>query len=118
MKIKHLSTLFIILIFSTFSLQSCKKCKKENPRARVFNQSSKVVSVQVKTSGGNTENLNNIPPNTSSEYRSYSSGIVKFTINIDKKDITVEVAMGKCFEYNILIDANENVVSQPTDRND
>lgn len=101
------------------SVNSCRKnCKKESPRARVFNNGTKDVSVQIKTSGGNTENINNISPGTSSEYRSYAPGLVTYTISIDQNNFVHSVEMIECFEYNIAIDSNNNVTSLPTDRND
>ena len=53
---------FIALSFfvSLTVLSSCSECDNENPRARVSNMGTDDVSVQIKTSGGNTENINNI----------------------------------------------------------
>ena len=49
--------LMVIMLAGLFTLtmNSCKKCKNEDPRARVVNNGTKVASVQIKTSEGNTE---------------------------------------------------------------
>ena len=100
------------------SMNSCKKCKNEDPRARVTNNGTKDASVQIKTSGGNTENINNVSPGTSSEYRNYAPGLVTFTVSVDQNDYVKTVEMLECFEYDIAIDGNNNITSTPVDRND
>lgn len=108
--------LVLFLLMASFS--SCKKCKGEDPRARVTNNGTAVVSVQIKTSNGNTENINNIAPGTSSEYRTYAAGEVTFTITVNRVNYVKAVPMAQCFEYNMVIDANNNITTTPTDRND
>lgn len=103
---------------STFFLNSCKECDGENPRARVINNGTKEVSVQIKTSEGNTENLNNVVAGKTSDYRSYSAGKITFTISVDKVDYVQEVSMSSCYEYDIKIDSNNNITTTSTDRND
>ena len=56
------------------TMNGCKKCKDEDPRARIINNGTQKASVQIKTSGGNTVNINNVDPSTSSAYSSYASG--------------------------------------------
>ena len=114
--------LFILIItslgFTTFSLSSCKNCDGEKPRARIINNGKDEVSVQIKTSGGNTENLNNVPTGSTSAYRSYAAGKITFTISVDKTDYVKDVDMSTCFEYDIKIDSNNNITTSSTDRND
>ncbi|MBA3898725.1 MAG: hypothetical protein H0X62_00710 [Bacteroidetes bacterium] len=101
------------------SMNSCKKCKNEAPRARVINNGTKSVSVQIKTTGGNTENINNVDPGTSSDFRSYAPGLVTYTITVDNKDdYVLNTEMMDCFEYDIAIDENNVITSLPLDRND
>ncbi len=112
---------FLIVIFAglfAMSMNSCKKCKNQAPRARVINNGTKEASVQIKTSGGNTETINNVNPGTSSDFRSYAPGITTYTISIDKNTSVYQTEMLDCFEYNIAIDENNNITSTPTDRND
>ena len=111
--------LFIILIgLFAFSMSACKKCKNEYPRARLVNNGTKMVSVQIKTSGGNTENINNIGPGTTSEYRHYAPGLITYTVSVEQSTFVYNVEMSECYEYDIAIDGNNLITSVPTDRND
>lgn len=110
--------LFSIIISATLTLNSCKKCKGENPRAMIINQGAEVVSVQIKTSGGNTENINNIAPGTSSELRSFAPGITKFTIAIgNQSEAMYEYQLMECYDSKITIDAYNNVSLVSDSRN-
>jgi hypothetical protein len=108
----------VVLFLFVVSFSSCKKCKGEEPRARVTNNGTAAASVQIKTSNGNTENINNVAPGTSSEYKTYAAGEVTFTITVNRVNYVKAVPMAQCFEYNIAIDANNNITTTPTDRND
>ena len=112
---KIISALFIGLI----AFSSCSKCKKEDPRARVLNNGTESVSVQIQTSGGNTVNINNIASGESSDFKSYAAGKVDFTISVgNRNDFSKSVTMEECFEYDIAIDEDNNITSVPTDRNE
>src|SRR6185295_16143445 len=91
------------------SLSSCKKCKGEDPRARIVNNGTDKASVQIKTSGGNTVNINNVDQGTTSFYESYAPGSVTFTITIKGVNYVINVVMEKCFEYDINIDSANNL---------
>ncbi len=93
-------------------------CNGENPRARIINNGTKEAKVQIKTSGGNTENINNVAPGTTSEYRGYAPGEIEFTITVSNVDYKQKVNMGTCFEYDIAIDANNVITTAARDRND
>ena len=118
---KKLNLLIIMILVGFASLSSCKKkCSGENPTAKVLNAGTNKVSVQIKTSGGSTTNINNIEPNTSSAQVSYAPGAVTFTITIGNSTIAPVVStvdMGYCYDYTIKIDANNVVTSLPTQRN-
>lgn len=115
---KNIKLIVLSIALLAFGFTSCKKCDNENPRAKVVNNGTQSVSVQIKTSNGNTENINNIDPGTSSAYSSYASGDVMFTISVGKNDFIKTVSMSKCYEYSIVIDANNQISSLPVDRND
>jgi hypothetical protein len=118
---KIFRTVIPVLIGLVFilGLESCKKCKKEDPRARIINQATQKASVQIKTSGGNTVNMNNVQPGTTSDYASYAAGEVVFTISVgNKTDVVSTVNMETCYEYDIAIDENGIVHSTALDRND
>ncbi len=116
-----MKNLYIVLILTIFTIAatSCSKCKNEDPRARIINNGTDETSVQIKTSGGNTENINNIEVGTTSDYRSYAAGDVEFTVSVGNNSPIVEtVVMEECFEYDIIIGANNTVLSTPRDRNE
>ena len=109
----------IVLITGLFAItmNGCKKCKDEDPRARIINNGTQQASVQIKTSGGNTVNINNVDQGTSSSYSSYAAGQTTFTIKVSNIDYVKTVEMNKCYEYDIAIDASNNITSTPIDRN-
>lgn len=115
--VKVVLSIFLIAVVILTS-SSCKKCKNESPRARIINNGTKVADVQIKTSGGNTENINGIAAGTASAYRSFAPGETTFTINVDKVDYVKTVQMSDCFEYDIAIDSSNNITTNATDRND
>lgn len=102
----------------TLTMNSCKKCKGEAPRARIINNGTQKASVQIQTSGGNTVNINNIEVGSTSDYSSYAAGQVTFTVKISNVDYVKIVDMSTCYDYDIAIDASNNITSVPTDRND
>lgn len=113
---KSLLTVVLVTLFAT-TMYSCKKCNNQDPRAKIINNGIDKASVQIKTSGGNTENINNVDPGTSSPYSSYAAGKVTFTITVKSVDYVKTFDMGKCYDYDIAIDGNNNITSTPFDRN-
>ncbi|PKV75139.1 hypothetical protein BD749_0077 [Pontibacter ramchanderi] len=108
----------MLLLLFVVTMSSCDKCDGEKPRARIINNGTDVASVQIKTSGGNTENLNNVPKGAASDFRSYNAGSVTFTVTVDKVEYVENVPMNECYEYDIAIDANNNITTVARDRND
>ena len=107
----------LMVLFIGFT--ACKKCKKEDPISRIVNNGTESASVQIQTSGGNTVNINNIQPGETSEDKVFAEGTVTFTISIGNNNPVVLVEeMEQCWEYEIVVDANNDVVSYPTDRNE
>jgi len=109
--------MIIVAGFIVITMNSCKKCKNENPRARIMNNGTQKASVQIKTSGGNTVNINNVDPGTSSPFSYYAPGLVEFTITVAGNNYVKAFEMTECYDYDIAIDANNNITSTPTDRN-
>jgi hypothetical protein len=117
MKIIKSLLLSFLLGLLTVSLNSCKKkCKNNPPQARIINNGSTVASVQIKTSDGNTVNINNVAPGTSSDYASYAPGDIKFTITVNKSDYIQNVSVGSCYLYDIAIDNNNNITVIPIEK--
>jgi Holliday junction resolvase len=97
---------------------SCKKCKNEDPRARIANNGTQVASVQVKTSGGNTVNINNVAAGATSDYANYAAGQTTFTLKVNNVDYAKTIDARQCHEYTIAIDRNNVIAVTDTDRND
>jgi hypothetical protein len=113
------SLLVIAVLLTCIAYVGCKKCRNDNPRARIVNNGTDKVSVQIQTSGGNTVNINNIMPGTSSDFAYYAPGAVQFTIAFQvANDTSFSVAMLECWEYDIIVNENDDVSSVPTDRNE
>ncbi len=110
--------ILLMLAVSALTFNSCKKCSGEQPRARIVNNGSKEANVQIKTSGGNTVNINNIGAGTASAFNSFAAGSTTFTITVDKANYVQTYSMEECFEYDIAIDGNNNITSTPIDRNE
>jgi len=51
-KVRILFSILLIGIISMFGFNSCKKCKGEDPSAKIINNGTQKASVQIKTSGG------------------------------------------------------------------
>lgn len=117
MKSKTKFAAFLLFALLALSLSSWKKCKNEQPAARIINNGTKIASVQIQTSNGNTVNINNVEPGTSSSYSSYAAGQVKFTLKINGVDYEEIVQLSNCFYYDIAIDSNNNITTVAIDRN-
>ncbi len=88
----------LLTIAVVFGMTSCKKCKNQDPQARIANNGTKTVSVQIKTSNGNTVNINNVAPGTTSAYASYAAGSVTFTISVNSVPYVQVVQMSQCYD--------------------
>ena len=109
--------MIVLVGLFAITMNGCKKCKDEDPRARIINNGTQKASVQIKTSGGNTVNINNVDPSTSSAYSSYAAGQVTFTLTVNSINYVKTLDIGKCFDYDIAIDASKNITATPIDRN-
>lgn len=107
-----------MLLLFVVVLSSCDKCDGEKPKARIINNGTGEASVQIKTSGGNTENINNVPKGATSDFRSYDAGAVTFTVTVAKVEYVEHVPMSDCYEYDIAIDPNNRITTTARDRND
>jgi len=117
---KATKSLLPVLFASLLALaaSSCKKCKNEDPRARIINNGTQRASVQVKTSGGNTININNIDPGATSDYGSYAPGQVTFTVTVSNNNYVKTTDISQCYDYDIAIDRANVITVKGTDRND
>lgn len=74
-----LASVLSICLF--FGLISCSSDPKP-PQFRVKNDRDTNASLQVKTSAGNTININNVLPGTTSAYQGVAAGQVDITVSI------------------------------------
>ena len=102
-------TFVIVAVLIALNITSCNKCDGEDPEARIVNNGTETASVQIKTTGGNTVNLNNIDPGEESEYVSYAPGEVVFTITVKQMELIDTVEMSTCYYYDIMIDSTDNI---------
>jgi len=116
MKLLKAPLIIMISCIIIACLYSCNRCKDEDPRARVTNNSIAKISVQIKTTGGNTVNINNVDPGTSSPYVSYAAGNVTFTIKLNGTDYVENVLILTCFDYDIAIDGNNRITTTSIER--
>ena len=113
---KNILKITCVALFA-ITMNSCKKCKNEEPTARIINNGTQKASVQIKTSGGNTVNINNIMPSTSSAYSSYAAGQVTFTIDVQNVNYVKTLMIENCYSYDIAIDGNNNITTTSIDKN-
>ena len=108
---------FIIgLCFSLF-LVGCG-CDGEDPSVMLTNNGTGKADIQVKTSNGNTENINNIMPGTSSERRTFKSGNIEFTINIQgvADPVVYVLSASTCYDYTVTIKSDNTVTASGDER--
>jgi hypothetical protein len=117
MKTLKLGLVLILSVCMIVVMDSCKKCKGEDPSARIINNGTDKASVQIKTSGGFTVNINNVDPGTASPYSSYAPGEITFTITVNDNEYVKTVEMSQCYKYDIAIDSDNNITSTAIDRN-
>ena len=115
-KIKFILMIVLAGLFA-ITLNSCKKSVNEDPRARIINNGTQKASVQIKTSNGNTVNINNVDPGTSSAYSTYAAGQVTFTITVSSTNYIKVLDIGNGYDYDIAIDANNIITSISIHRN-
>ena len=75
---KYLISLFAI--FLMMSVVACSTDPENPPTFRVRNDRATDASLQVKTSAGNTININNVQPSTTSDYQGVATGQVDITV--------------------------------------
>lgn len=113
------TTVQLVALLFIVGLSGCTEtCSNEEPRAKITNNGTAKASVQIKTSGGNTENINNIETSQTSEWRSYAAGQTEFTVAIQgvSPETEITVNMLECWEYDIQINAVNQVSSSLQER--
>lgn len=75
----------VLVILIAFSLSGCSNDPDAPPKFRVQNLRLTDASLQVKTSGGNTININNVKPGSVSAYQEVAEGVVEITVSIQNE---------------------------------
>ena len=111
MKKVILPLVFSILIFTIAC--SDDGCENQNPTVKLVNNGTGKADIQIKTSNGNTENINNVEPGTSSEKRSFAPGDIEFTISIQGEADPVVYVLTTlfCNDYTVTISEDNTVTS-------
>jgi hypothetical protein len=114
---KKLAVLFIVFLFTSF-ISCSDKCEGENPTVSLVNNGTGKADIQIKTSGGNTENINNIEIGSSSATRSFDPGNIEFTIAIQGvvDPIVYELQVFHCADYVVMINGDNIVSGTATER--
>lgn len=88
-------------------------CENENPTVQLVNGGTDKADVQIKTSGGNTQNINNIESGTSSTKRSFAPGDIEFTVSVqgEPEPIVYLLQAQTCNEYTVTINEDNTVTS-------
>ena len=108
---------FIISLCFSLFLLGCG-CDGEDPSVVLTNNGTGKADIQIKTSGGNTENINNIMPGTSSERRTFKSGDIEFTINIQgvADPVVYVLSASTCYDYTVTIKSDNTVTASGEER--
>ena len=114
---KTLAAVVIILLFTSF-IGCSDKCDGENPTVRLVNNGTGKADIQIKTSGGNTENINNIEIGASSAARSFDQGDIEFTITIQgvPDPIVYQLQVFHCADYVVTVNGDNSVSGTATER--
>jgi len=108
-----------ILVLSTFIfiLSGCG-CKNESPSVILKNSGSAKASIQIKTSNGNTENINNVDPGWQSEERTFAAGSIEFTVTIQgvAEPVVYALTVDDCADYVVSINPDNTVTSSSDER--
>ena len=109
---------FLIFLCVILSFIGCDSCEGENLSVQLINNGTGKADIQIKTSGGNTENINNIEPGTSSERRTFETGAIEFTISIRgvNDDIVYVLQADLCYDYTVTINPDNSVTSSGDER--
>ena len=107
--------IFPILLFLSLSYVfiSCNdECDNENPSVILINNSIGKADIQIKTTGGNTENVNNIQPGETSEERKFAPGDIEFTVSIQgvQDNIIYILTTQYCTAYTVTIMEDNTIV--------
>lgn len=77
--------LVLVGVSMVWGLFGCSTDPENPPKFRVRNDRGTDASLQVKTSGGSTININNVKPGTTSAYQDIAAGQTDITVTIQSE---------------------------------
>ncbi len=109
---------FLILLLLSISYISCSSCDGEDPSVILRNNGTAKADIQIKTSGGNTENVNNVLPGNESDKRFFAPGDIEFTVTIQGVQDPVVYVLNTttCRDYLVTINPDNTVSGNGNDR--
>lgn len=96
----------LIVVFAS----SCNKCNNENPTARVLNNGTSSVSLQITASDGDIISITDLGTGFISSVKSYAPGTATLNGSIDGVQLTKSIEMIECTSYDISINNQNEVV--------
>lgn len=118
MKREFMKTLKLLPFLTLFLYFIGCGCSAEDPSVILINNSPSKASIQIQTSNGNTENINNVESGWESEERAFAAGDIKFTISInDSQDDSVfDLEVSECTDYIVTIGKDNKVSASSEER--
>lgn len=99
-----------ISIFFLMILTSCNKCNNENPTARVLNNGTSAVSLQLTDANGDIVSITDLGVGLVSSMKSYAPGTTALNGTIDGIQLSESIEMSECTSYDISINSQNEVV--------
>jgi hypothetical protein len=112
-----LRSLFAYLFSLSLLLCGCG-CKNEEPTVILQNHGTAKASIQIKTSNGNTENINNVDPGWKSEKRDFAAGDIEFTVTIQGivEPVVYQLKVEDCTDYIVMVNPDNTISSTRDER--
>jgi hypothetical protein len=85
------SVIFLLSTGLVVSLFACSTDPEDPPRFRIRNDRSTKASVQIKTSGGNTININDVQPGQMTGYQDAAAGQIEATASVQGESVSPKV---------------------------
>lgn len=105
-----MKSIAILLSFSVLIiLTSCNKCSNEDPTAKVVNNGSSAVNLQITSSAGNIISITELSKGSISTVNSYASGLTSIIGTIDGIELIDSIDMTECKSYDITITSNNEI---------
>ena len=93
---KYYRLLVVVFVtLASFSLYSCSKCSDDDPEAKILNNTTKEIVVDI-TPGGGSQTVKSL---RRTSYSSYSPGTVQITVTVNGSQYHATATLEKCYQY-------------------